>query len=92
MDHVRHAVAIAEGNVDDAPAVVAHVVFEGVFAGVECACEVGVYDCLEAAGGEFLCRAYKLTSRVVHEQIEGSVGLYYVHYLRASRSKKTRES
>ncbi len=81
MHHIRHSIAISQGDIDDAPAVISHVMFVGGAADMEGSREVGLDDGLEAFGREFFGRADELASGIVYEEVEGFVGLYYVFYL-----------
>mmetsp|Transcript_1096 Transcript_1096/g.2223 ORF Transcript_1096/g.2223 Transcript_1096/m.2223 type:complete len:290 (-) Transcript_1096:107-976(-) len=80
VHHIWHSIPISQGDVDDAPAVISHVVFVGGTADVEGSSEVSLDDGLESFRREFFGGADELTSGVVYEEMEGFVGLYYVFY------------
>jgi hypothetical protein len=73
VDHVGHAVAIAEGDVHDRSAVIPHVMIVRRSADVECPREIRLYHRLEAVGGQLLGGAYELTPGIIDEQVKGAV-------------------
>lgn len=81
MHHIWHSIPISQGDVDDAPAVISHVMFVGGAADVEGSREVGLDDGLESFRSEFFGGADKLTSGVIYKEMEGFVGFHYVFYL-----------